>query len=450
MRRKLFTLSFFRKFFAFSFTLLLVFTSKLMALDASKSSCPQYKHEGCVKLIKSQMTNFEYASASLNAELQCYNGSETSNLDVLNERRLSYRALGCYYSFLVERFLGNPLRSQSALDQATRLIKFGCLYQLSWLCRLSGDIFELEKVSLRNEMIYDIEDMSASLRGEEVYIFVYIPRILPEAAKLFFSNFMAHELKERNVKILQCNDCNRYETGKPSLSIVLKYIADRLTASVKVFQPQTKKFSFEKHYGYPDARDFDEVFASLGRLEDPRLKNYNQFHLHKPIFNLKLSLGFAHIGNYALAEELDQNRIIVGIRSTESFNYGRDEYGLEITSHQTQRSLYSEDSPEPASETEIPVYPKAGTISFRYGHIFFADNRFKSTPHLSIGVGAGAFLTGTMYASVADLEFSVRVGKRYSFDFKKHFISSSKMKFSSTYNSAKAREGSEIAFACHF
>ena len=109
-----------------------------------------------------------------------------------------------------------------------------------------------------------------------------------------------------------------------------------------------------------------------------------------------LSLGIAKIGNYSTSTEVDENRFIFSLKSYNSFNYGNDALGLQISYHITQRQFVSEDPPEPA-ENEIPPYDQA-LVSLKIYETFFDTESYDDKPSFGIGLGLGGFLSGDAYS----------------------------------------------------
>lgn len=226
---------------------IIIFWTLLMSIPCfgsdGSNKCPDYYSEKCTKQIKSDIESSRYGSASLNSELQCYNSKGKGNVNALNERGLTLRALGCYYSYMTEKFLGNHLRSSASLEQANSLVKFGCLYNMSWLCKLSEDILDLEKISLRSEIKEDMKELTSAISGKKVYLKIFSEKILPVEIKTFYENFFKEELAKEDITIEPCDECTKFESDKNNLSIIISHIGGRLSIEVSP-SAQMKKDTF--------------------------------------------------------------------------------------------------------------------------------------------------------------------------------------------------------------
>ena len=183
----------------------------------SNQACPNYESYKCTKSIKSDIELGRYGRASSYAEAQCYTDKSKANMNAMNEKGLTLRALGCYYSYLIERFLGNNTKAQASLNNANHLIKFGCLYNLNWLCELSSDLLDLEKISLRNEIDADIEEIIEAINNDPIFYEQYTHKALPKSINEFFNKYFNQKLKANKVRVINCPGCKPKEKKKRTI-----------------------------------------------------------------------------------------------------------------------------------------------------------------------------------------------------------------------------------------
>lgn len=417
---------------------------------ASNSVCPDYESYKCTKAIKTDIELGRYGRASSHAEAQCYTNKSKANMNAMNEKGLTQRALGCYYSYLIERFLGNNTKAQASLNNANHLIKFGCLYNLNWLCELSSDILDLEKISLRNEIDADMEILMEAINNDPIFYEQYTHKALPKSINEFFNRYFNQKLTANKVRIINCPGCKPKEKKEDNkvLYTSIEYIGDSLAVSVRLYDPEISNYRVYRTYGYGANVNKEELYAMKADLDKASNGSESLYIPIKQGLENTLSLGIAKIGNYSTSTEVDENRFIFSLKSYDSFNYGNDALGLQISYHITQRQFVSEDPPEPA-ENEIPPYDQAFGFTLKYMRHFLIQNLYDDKPSFGIGLGLGGFLSGDAYSHKLEIDFKLRL-THYSTWLTYHYITDTKQEFDGDFTKESDTNGFELAFGFEF
>ena len=210
------------------------------------------------------------------------------------------------------------------------------------LCELTSEVINYQKISIRNEIAFDIEKIIRLVKTDSFYFKSYSDRILPKNTAGFFENFLNHSFKKENIKMLDCGNCNKYSVEQPSLSIILQRRDNNLIVHLEIYDPKSKSKIFSKKYGNKQSEEIQHLYSQLSLKNLERKKTNILLNAHKKKYDVNLELGFATMENHDSSKSSDKDRIVASISSSESFNYGRDSLGLKVSFHKTVRGFYGE------------------------------------------------------------------------------------------------------------
>ena len=215
-----------------------------------------------------------------------------------------------------------------------------------------------------------------------------------------------------------------------------------------MYDPEISNYRISRTYGYGANVNKEELYAMKSDLDKASTGSESIYIPIKQGLENTLSLGIAKIGNYSTATEVDENRFIFSLKSYDSFNYGKDAIGLQISYHITQRQFVSEKAPEPA-DNEIPPYEQAFGFTLKYMRHFLIQNRYDDKPSFGLGLGLGGFLSGDTYSHKLEVDFKLRL-THYSTWITYHYITDTKQEFDGDFTEEGDTHGFELAFGFEF
>lgn len=378
---------------------------------AAADVCPDFIKRECLERIRWLIDRMDYSKARDEADLQCHGEPPANQSGIVTAASLLTVVSGCHYLYLVERVLGNGAQAVEAREQARRIALFGCNSGHADICEANAALLAESLTDLLPEIEADLKLQPPNLGLRKV-----------EASRALGKSFVARaeaSLKQAVPPPLK--------PGTPPahwLDVRLDIESGGLIARVATYAPRSTVPTWSKSYASSDIAARQKFFGFGVNVPDGALRS-RIVRDYKPDLKIVAAMGLGKMKNLA-GTKMDDQRVVMHIRSAERLSGGRNEVGLMLSIHATLRKVFgktkqaSSDTPSDdtaSSETgEGPpavqtAYPVAVASYFQFNHVFFGALEPQAGVRPALNLGIGAFLTNQSIAPAARAGFDVFFGR---------------------------------------
>jgi hypothetical protein len=327
-------------------------SGQCLASEASDDACPSAVGTRCAEAIRSAVDRASYSEARDLAENQCEAVPATTPEARLEVGALVAQASGCYWLYVLERFLGRPLPATDAKDKAKRIAVLGCDHGLDELCDVLVGMIDRQLDEVLGEVRVTLRKPEAAVLRRASLRSVDGGRELPRAFLARAAARLKTTFAAESVTLADCDACRARQaaaTANPDrdamtaalpetvLDVKLAVSGGDLSLAMTAHDTRTNRVVWERswktrtvderHRLYGFDASVPESVATARRIEE-----------WEPDYHVMAGVGIARLPNTAGGSD-DSQRAVIQVRAGERFQARRTEVGMLLSFHVTQRIL---------------------------------------------------------------------------------------------------------------
>jgi hypothetical protein len=419
---------------------------------ADDDACPSARGTLCVEAIRGAVDRADYGEALELAEAQCEAVPTRAADERLAVEALVAQSSGCYWVYVLDRFLGRPLPALEARDKARRIATLGCEHGLDDLCEILLGLVDRQLDELLDEVRTTLRSPGAAVPRRIALRSFEGDRELPRGFLNKAGERLKATFKAEGAALEDCAACRATRvatTGAMTEALPATVLDARLavegadlTLTLKALDTRTNRVIWEKAWRTRQLAERQRLYGFDASVPES-VATARRIEAWEPDYHVMAGLGVARLPN-GNGGALDSQRLVLQIRAGERFHLRRTEVGISLSAHVTQRTVTKRygktrqdddvdattdeaaeeavDVPDEVAAEDVEegegteLEPSAtgfGLYGFLGRHLLGSTTSYDGM-RLGATFGYGGYVTSSIIAPSARLSLEVYFGRRFA------------------------------------